>query len=99
MKREYVVFHAPISVSYTFRSFEYALEHNWTLCDYVPVWRGEIESETVHEALEKLFVIFNINRPKEFCGRSMSVSDVVMLDGKCYYCDSWGWSECQPERG
>lgn len=99
MKREYVIYHAPISVSYTFMNFKYALKHNWKLGDYVPVWRGNIESETVDEALDKLFYIFNMDRPKEFCGRSMSVSDVVMLDGKYYYCDSFGWSECPPERG
>ena len=42
--------------------------------------------------LERLFQIFNLNHPKDYRGRSLSMSDVVELyDGqerKYFYCDS-----------
>ena len=94
MKREYILYQAPLSVKYTFMGFDFAMENNWSMSDYVPVWRGTIESETINGALEELFRIFNVDRPEQFCGRSLSASDVVLLDKKPYYCDSFGWSEC-----
>ena len=45
------------------------------------------------DALEELFKIFNIKRAKDFEGRSMSISDIVEVDGKNYYCDDIGWKE------
>ena len=47
-------------------------------------------------ALEELFEIFNVEsvrRPKDFEGRGMTISDVVEIDGKNYYCDFVGWEE------
>lgn len=29
--------------------------------------------------------------PSDFKGHSLSTSDIVELDGKLYYCDSFGW--------
>ena len=98
MKRQYIIYQAPLSTEYTFRDFECAMKNNWSLNDYVAVWRGEIESETINGALEELFYIFNENRPEHYYCRSMSTSDVVLLDGKLYYCDSFGWQECPKER-
>lgn len=47
--------------------------------------------------LENLFEKFNINRPQDFKGRSMSVSDIVVLhrngEDKAYYCDVSGFVE------
>lgn len=43
--------------------------------------------------LDNLFMIFNTDPPEDFQGHSMSVSDVVVLDGKAYYCDSIGWRQ------
>lgn len=49
------------------------------------------------ETLESLFVKFNMDRPDDFSGWSMSVSDVVVIteDGKAkaFYCDSYGFTE------
>jgi len=97
MKREYVIYMTPVSTDYCFMNFDFAMKHDWKMSDYVPVWRGTIESETVDGALEELFLIFNVDHPAQYCGRSLSVSDVVLLDNKPYYCDRLGWSEC-PDR-
>ena len=98
MKMEYVLYQAPINCPYVFRDFKFAMENNWDKGDYVPVWKGEIEAETVNSALEELFIIFNTERPEYYFGRSLSVSDIVRLNGKYYYCDSFGWKCPNNER-
>ena len=63
------------------------------LKDYEVVYEGELDYLGMPDALEELFKIFNIKRPKDFKGRSMSISDIVEVDGKNYYCDDIGWKE------
>ena len=45
--------------------------------------------------LEDIFRTFNLDRPPDFTGHSLSVSDIVVLnrggDTKAYYCDSAGF--------
>lgn len=63
---------------------------------YKLVWEGEIEAleNSIDVAiLDELFGEFNIAHPKNYHGRSMSTSDVVVLDGVMYYCDSFGWEK------
>ena len=78
---------------------EYAFKHyNWCkdqidLDDYKVVYEGELEYPEMPNALEELFEIFNTRCPNDFKGRSMSVSDIVEVDGKNYYCDAAGWVE------
>lgn len=59
--------------------------------DYGVVYEGEIQGDNPNVVLEELFEIFNIRHPEDFHGQSLSVSDVVELDGVNYYCDSSGW--------
>lgn len=82
------------------KNCDYAFEHyDWckdkiNLNDYEVVYEGEIEVGTdPTSTLEKLFEIFNIAHPEDFNGHSLSVSDIVELDGKNYYCDAFGWVE------
>ena len=42
-------------------------------------------------SLDDLFYIFNMQRPVDFSGHSLSVSDVVKNDDGYWYCDSFGW--------
>ncbi len=61
---------------------------------YEVVYAGTVEEIGDPLAvLESLFTKFNANHPDDFRGHSMSVSDIVELDGKCYYCDSIGFVE------
>lgn len=46
---------------------------------------------TDREVLSIIFQHFNINRPDDYKARSLSVSDVVILDGIKYYCQKDGW--------
>ena len=56
---------------------------------YNKVYAGETEDGDTHTILERIFRKFNIGRPSDFRGHSLSVSDVVELDGVFYYCDSF----------
>jgi hypothetical protein len=50
-----------------------------------------------HETLENLFYKFNMERPEDFKGHSLSVSDVIVIRerGKstAYYVDSLGFKQ------
>ena len=52
-----------------------------------------------HTILEDLFICFNLCRPEDFYGHSLSISDVVVLsrEGECrsYYTDSFGFEQLQ----
>lgn len=83
------------NVNYAFRNH---IEKEFSLDDYKLVGKGmvlengNVEGDyTDEDALEDLFVAFNENKYVSFKGRSLSVSDVVSLDGRLYYCESFGW--------
>ena len=78
--------------AYTFKHYEWA-KNVIDLNDYEVVYEGELDCPEMPNALEELFEIFNNKRPKDFERRSMSISDIVEIDGKNYYCDFVGWVE------
>lgn len=51
----------------------------------------EFESPTPM-ACDDVFVMFNFHRPMGYSGRSVSVSDVVALEGVPFYCEPVGWT-------
>ncbi len=71
--------------------------------NYRRVYGGEIPSvPEVGRMLLRLFALFNgSNRPVDFSGHIMSVSDIVRLteDGASswWYCDPYGWMELNGE--
>lgn len=78
--------------AYAFKHYEWA-KNVIDLNDYEVVYEGELDYPEMPNALEELFEIFNNKRPKDFEHRSMSISDIVEIDGKNYYCDFVGWEE------
>ena len=67
---------------------------------YDLVYSGVLSSalaacSTPEAILEGLYTRFNLNRPDDFCGHSLSVSDVIALNlngqMECYYTDSFGF--------
>ncbi|MCR5143211.1 MAG: DUF3849 domain-containing protein, partial [Ruminococcus sp.] len=57
---------------------------------------------TIGKQLEAVYTKFNMNRPDDFKGHSLSVSDVVVAKEKAYYVDTFGFKELKafkaPER-
>lgn len=82
----------PHTCDYCFEGWSWAKDR-FNFKDYELKYEDEIEVEDVNKTLEDLFTIFNIKRPSDFKGHSLSVSDIVELDGKYYYCDNVGWTE------
>lgn len=75
---------------YLFRRYNQNAKLSW----YNEVYSGEVEEKVdTFATLEELFFIFNMKHPADFKGHSLSVSDVILLDGKYYYCDSFGYKE------
>lgn len=62
--------------------------------DYESKYQGELKPG---ETLDTLYERFNIHRPEDFTGHSLSVSDVIVLesggDKKAFYVDSFGFCE------
>ena len=62
------------------------------ISQYKKVYEGEVQEEkNILHTLESIFEKFNLHHPSDFYGHSLSVSDVVVLDGVSYYCDSYDW--------
>ena len=66
--------------------------------NYDLVYTGTLDrAGSANEKLEALFETFNVNRPEDFKGHSLSVSDIVALKQagavSFHYCDSAGFSE------
>ena len=62
------------------------------LDNYIQVYSDDVPyDKSVEMFLEYLFKKFNLDRPIDFGGHSMSVSDIVKINGKYYFCDSIGW--------
>ena len=79
-----------------FLSFEDAERYNGegsvTLENYDLVYEFEMYSaEDIR--LDDIYAMFNLHRPNDFTGHSMSASDVVEYDGSFYYCDDVGWKK------
>lgn len=77
-----------------------------TIDHYEVVYHGPNEMTAgTAEQLESLYTKFNIDHPEDFCGHSMSVSDIVALkvasEVSFYYVDSFGFKKlpdfCIPE--
>ena len=79
---------------YRFMDYDYAQEHNFSIDDYTIVYEDEYTNFKEHDEeyiLEDLFMLFNVRRPQDFQGYSLSVSDIIELDGVKYYCETCGW--------
>ena len=81
---------------YAFRGYK---KDKFNIEDYKQVY--DLKSENMDdmsdlEALEALFYLLNMQRPEDFTGHSLSISDCVHIErnGKCrlYYCDIVGWT-------
>ncbi len=77
-----------------FAGYKEASQYSLNSSRYVKQWEGIARPED--KTLEDIFMRFNVSR-EDFSGRSMSVSDVVVVDDEAgrhaYYCDVVGFKE------
>ena len=89
----YSIFQLPVSNKRCFMPVDY---DEINLMDYVHVWNFESETE---QDLEKIYEQLNIDHPKGYCARSLSVSDVIVVrkpdikEKKFYVVDLMGFKE------
>lgn len=62
--------------------------------NYAKIYTGsvsDLKGSSISEKLESAFEKFNVDRPKDFTGHSLSVSDVVVMNDTPYYVDTVGF--------
>ena len=82
-----------------FMSSNYLKEHNldFSYENYDAVYAGQLSAADNLTTLDDLYMKFNTERPQDFTGHSLSVSDIVALRQNgvvsCHYVDSIGFAE------
>lgn len=84
----------PMNRGIAFMPYDYAKEFRLTESRYDKKYTGSVEMDT--NSLDKLFYKFNVSRPADYEGHSLSTSDVIITKGadgqrKAWYCDSFGF--------
>jgi len=79
-----------IDIPYKFMDYDFAKAHNLDIHDYELVY--DCLREDGH--LDDIYEEFNLNRPEDFTGHSLSVSDIVLCNDQFYYCNPFGWENC-----
>ncbi len=86
---------SPTGLKILFQPYETLQNENIVLSldDYKKVYEGDFEEDTDSKlsVTEQLYIMFNISRPKNFKGHSLSVSDIIVIDGQQYFCDNYGF--------
>lgn len=86
---------------FAYMCYEWMRKHGYAIDpkNYKLVYEDELEFPW--EDAEDIYRKFNLDKPLDYTGRSMSVSDVVVFteDGKrkAFYCDSVGFKEIEWE--
>ena len=97
--KHYVIYQVdmskPSGASILFRSLKSIEEDSITLTldAYKKVYEGDFEEDNDYNlpVTEQLFIRFNLSHPKDFKGHSLSVSDIIIIDGQQYICDNFGF--------
>jgi hypothetical protein len=98
MKKSFKIYQLPVQHDAKFMGYDFAKENNLVLSldNYNFIWEGEFEvlsDKVVYSYLDYIYMKFQGAKPEGYTGHSLSTSDVVELDGKFYYCDSFGWKQ------
>ena len=93
MKRN-IIIHQLKNVDYLFFGYDYMTKHNFPidLNNYYEVYNFTMESDKKDiDLLNELYTIFQFAKPEGYKGHSLSVSDIIELDGTCHYVDRIGF--------
>lgn len=96
---QYKIKQLPVENPLKFMHYDYAKEHGGVeVSSYKEVYSGTVVGEEAEDMLDDLFYIFNVEHPRDFKGHSLSVSDIVELEGDgTYFCDRFGWKKLPVE--
>ena len=72
-----------------FKSYE-EVETEFSLDLYKVVYEGEVEEQAEPD---DIYCKFQSPEFDDYKGHSLSMSDIVYMDEKYYYCDDFGWKE------
>ena len=77
-----------------FMRYDWVVDHYGKIdpTDYECVYESQIPDDMFYD---DVFEMCNINHPLGYRGHSLSVSDIVVIDGKAKYCDSFGWKNVE----
>lgn len=101
MKKAYAIGQLPDGHENLFMNYNWTLRHGgWDLDEYECVWKGEIDvspNDSASDTLERIYAMFNgEEKPEGYAGRSLSVSDVVEIEGRgVWFCDSIGFRKME----
>ena len=87
MMRETGAFQRPVPARYYLIAFDGQIN--------CPLKLPEEQEARAHAILEHVFYIFNDKHPAGYCGRSLSVGDVVKLEDRYYLCMALGFQEVE----
>ena len=59
--------------------------------NYDLVYSGSLDEFEDENKLEAIYTKFNLNRPEDFNGHSLSVSDIIVMNNEAHYVDSYGF--------
>ena len=98
MKKSFKIYQMHIENNAKFMSLDFVKENNLPLAlsDYEKVYKGEAEvpeGKSNEIVCDHIYMKFQGAKPEGYKGHSISMSDIIELDGKYYYCDSYGWEE------
>lgn len=59
--------------------------------NYDLVYTGSLDEFEDSNKLEAIYTKFNLDRPEDFKGHSLSVSDIIVMNNEAHYVDSYGF--------
>ena len=59
--------------------------------NYDLVYKGSLDEFKDDNKLEAIYTKFNLDRPEDFNGHSLSVSDIIVMNNEANYVDSYGF--------
>lgn len=84
------VYQADISAPCKFMDYNFTMNHGGVERKYYKtVFSGELPVS--HP--EEIYMLINTSIPEDYEGHSLSVSDVITVDGTTYFVDSFGFKE------
>ena len=92
----YEIYQCPPTIPYFLLPYD---EAEFSFADYVHVYRGLTSGKDDGQILESIFATLNIDHPKDYFARSLSVSDIIILDNggdkRAYYVQPIGFKQIE----